>query len=68
MPDLLVMLTTLGGLVLFGASGIVIGPLIGALSITVWKLWGSAIDKARSTESREGAGELKPGPGAKTRP
>lgn len=50
MPDLLVMLTTLGGLVLFGASGIVIGPLIGALSLTVWKLWGSAIDQARSTE------------------
>jgi predicted PurR-regulated permease PerM len=50
MPDLLVMLTTLGGLVLFGASGIVIGPLIGALSLTVWKLWGSAIDNARSTE------------------
>lgn len=51
MPDLLVMLTTLGGLVLFGASGIVIGPLIGALSLTVWKLWGSAIDQARSAES-----------------
>ena len=51
MPDLLVMLTTLGGLVLFGASGIVIGPLIGALSLTVWKLWGSAIDEARGIES-----------------
>ena len=51
MPDLLVMLTTLGGLVLFGASGIVIGPLIGALSLTVWKLWGSAIDEARRIES-----------------
>ena len=50
MPDLLVMLTTLGGLVLFGASGIVIGPLIGALSLTVWKLWGSAIDESRRTE------------------
>ena len=46
MPDLLVMLTTLGGLALFGASGIVIGPLLGALSLTVWKLWGGAIDEA----------------------
>lgn len=46
MPDLLVMLTTLGGLVLFGAAGIVIGPLVGALSLTVWKLWGSAIEES----------------------
>jgi predicted PurR-regulated permease PerM len=48
MPDLLVMLTTLGGLALFGASGIVIGPLLGALSLTIWKLWGGAIDKAQA--------------------
>jgi predicted PurR-regulated permease PerM len=50
MPDLLVMLTTLGGLALFGAAGIVVGPLIGALCLAVWKLWGSAIDEARGGE------------------
>ena len=44
MPDLLVMLSTLGGLALFGAAGILVGPIIGALYITVWKLWGSAMD------------------------
>ena len=48
MPDLLVMLTTLGGLALFGFAGILVGPLIGALYMTVWKLWGQAIDEARS--------------------
>jgi predicted PurR-regulated permease PerM len=47
MPDLLVMLTTLGGLALFGAAGIVVGPIIGALYVTVWQLWGSAIDEDR---------------------
>jgi predicted PurR-regulated permease PerM len=47
MPDLLVLLTTLGGLALFGVPGLVIGPLIGALYVAVWKLWGSAIDEAR---------------------
>lgn len=47
MPDLLVLLTTLGGLALFGVAGLVIGPLIGALYVAVWKLWGSAIDEAR---------------------
>ena len=51
MPDLLVMLTTLGGLALFGAAGIVIGPLLGALSLTVWKLWGTAIDDAKTEPS-----------------
>jgi predicted PurR-regulated permease PerM len=45
MPDLLMMLTTLGGLALFGAAGILVGPIIGALYMTVWKLWGAALDE-----------------------
>jgi predicted PurR-regulated permease PerM len=47
MPDLLVMLTTLGGLALFGAAGIVVGPIIGALYVTVWQLWDSAVAEDR---------------------
>ena len=31
MPDVLVLLTTLGGLFMFGAIGLLIGPLIGAM-------------------------------------
>ena len=54
MPDLLVMLSTLGGLALFGAAGILVGPIIGALYITVWKLWGSAMDMP------DGAVDAKP--------
>jgi predicted PurR-regulated permease PerM len=46
MPDLLVMLSTLGGLALFGFPGMLIGPLIGALYVTVWRLWGNAMDEA----------------------
>ncbi|MGD2216496.1 MAG: AI-2E family transporter [Gemmatimonadales bacterium] len=42
MPDLLILLSTLGGLVLFGAIGIVIGPIVAALFITVWDLYGIA--------------------------
>ena len=45
---------TLGGLALFGAAGIVIGPLIGALSLTVWRLWGSAIAEARTEAEADG--------------
>jgi predicted PurR-regulated permease PerM len=40
MPDYLVPVTTLGGLALFGLSGIVIGPIIGALFLTVWEMFG----------------------------
>ncbi|TWT81297.1 putative inner membrane protein [Planctomycetes bacterium CA13] len=35
MPDLLVLLSTLGGLGLFGASGLVLGPILAALFMTV---------------------------------
>jgi predicted PurR-regulated permease PerM len=48
MPDLLVLLTTLGGLASFGVAGILIGPIIGALFIATWQLWGGAFNEARS--------------------
>ena len=50
MPDLIVMLTTLGGLTLFGAAGIVLGPLVGALSVTAFELLSGAIDETRSSD------------------
>jgi predicted PurR-regulated permease PerM len=49
MPDLLVMLTTLGGLALFGPPGLLVGPIIGALYVAVWELFASA--------TKEDAGE-----------
>lgn len=42
MPDLLILLATLGGIVLFGAVGIVIGPIVAALFITIWDIYGTA--------------------------
>jgi predicted PurR-regulated permease PerM len=42
MPDLLILLGTLGGLVLFGAAGIVIGPIVAALFVTIWDIYGVA--------------------------
>jgi predicted PurR-regulated permease PerM len=54
MPDLLVMLTTLGGLALFGPAGIIVGPIIGALYVTIWKLWGGAVDEAKRGSSSTG--------------
>lgn len=57
MPDFLVLTTTLGGLSIFGLSGVVIGPLIGALFLTVWQMFGqeftqAASDKPASQEKR----------------
>jgi predicted PurR-regulated permease PerM len=37
-PDWLVLVTTLGGIDLIGLSGVVVGPLAGALFITGWRI------------------------------
>jgi len=39
MPDLLILLATLGGLSLFGASGLVLGPILAALFMTVLAIY-----------------------------
>ena len=59
MPDLLVLLGTLGGLFLFGAVGIIIGPIIAAIFITVWEIYGSVFREAlpATTPMRAEAGE-----------
>lgn len=42
LPDLLILVSTLGGLTLFGPVGIILGPIVAALFITVWDLYGAA--------------------------
>lgn len=42
MSDLLILLSTLGGIVLFGAVGFIVGPIIAALFVTVWHIFGEA--------------------------
>ncbi|CAP43060.1 AI-2E family transporter [Bordetella petrii] len=41
LPDYVVLISTLGGMALFGLNGFVIGPLIAALFITCWDLFTS---------------------------
>ncbi|MCO6458939.1 MAG: AI-2E family transporter [Pirellulaceae bacterium] len=36
MPDLLILISTLGGLSLFGALGLLVGPIVAALCVTMW--------------------------------
>jgi predicted PurR-regulated permease PerM len=40
MPDYLVMITTLGGVAVFGINGFVLGPAIAAMFIAVWHIYG----------------------------
>lgn len=42
MHDLLVLLSTFGGLAMFGLVGFMIGPIVGALFLTAWRLYGTA--------------------------
>jgi predicted PurR-regulated permease PerM len=42
MPDYVVLLSTVGGMALFGLNGFVIGPVVAALFIASWDLFASA--------------------------
>ncbi len=42
MHDLLIFLGTLGGIAFFGLVGFIIGPIIAALFVTVWEIYGEA--------------------------
>ncbi len=42
MHDLFVLFSTLGGISLFGILGIIVGPIIAALFITLWEMYGRA--------------------------
>ena len=44
MPDLLILVSTLGGLELFGALGLVVGPVIAALFLTAWMIYGQMFE------------------------
>jgi predicted PurR-regulated permease PerM len=39
LPDYVILLSTLGGMALFGLNGFVIGPVIAALFIAAWDLF-----------------------------
>lgn len=47
MPDYIVLISTLGGMALFGLNGFVIGPVIAALFIACWDLFSSSRERNR---------------------
>lgn len=40
LPDLLILLSTLGGVAMFGMLGLIVGPILAALFVTVWEIYG----------------------------
>jgi predicted PurR-regulated permease PerM len=47
MPDWVVLISTLGGMALFGINGFVIGPLIAALFMASWDLFSQSEENGR---------------------
>jgi predicted PurR-regulated permease PerM len=53
MHDLLILFSTLGGLMLFGVVGFIIGPILAALFVTVWDIYGTAFREVLPPVGRE---------------
>jgi predicted PurR-regulated permease PerM len=47
MPVYMVMITTLGGIAVFGINGFVLGPMMAAMFIAVWHVWITATPSGR---------------------
>lgn len=50
MPDAIVLLATIGGLASFGISGFVLGPIIAALFLSLWSIFGERYSKELSAK------------------
>ena len=46
MHELLIFFSTLGGLAMFGAMGFILGPILAALFVTAWEMFGTAFHTA----------------------
>ena len=58
--ELMVLFGTLGGIGMFGAAGILLGPLVAALVVTAWEIYAAAFREeldGREACGRPGAGE-----------
>ena len=64
MPDYLVLLATLGGIVVFGLNGFVIGPVIAAVFLVSWEMLGSARQQQSLPSSPTPAPPAPPAPPA----
>jgi predicted PurR-regulated permease PerM len=63
MSDLMILLSTLGGISLFGAVGFVLGPIVAAVFVTLWDVYGRAFAPWLPEEEGEGIREEEAAPG-----
>ncbi|MDA4845138.1 AI-2E family transporter [Hoeflea poritis] len=57
MPDLLILISTLGGLSMFGAAGLLIGPVIAGVFVTVWQILAETAKETGNSEANETTGQ-----------
>ncbi len=56
LPDLMIFLGMFGGLIMFGATGLVIGPIVAALFVTLWEFYGNTFRDVLSEQRPAGGG------------
>jgi predicted PurR-regulated permease PerM len=56
MHELLIFFSTLGGLMLFGAMGFILGPILAALFVTAWEMFGTTFRSALAEPGSPAAG------------
>ena len=56
MHELMILFGTLGGIVMFGVVGVIIGPIIAALFVTVWDIYGTAFKDVLPAVAISGSG------------
>jgi predicted PurR-regulated permease PerM len=58
-PDLLILVGTLGGLFLFGPIGFIVGPIVCGLFLTVWDIYGATFKEVLPPVKSLSSGHLK---------
>ena len=53
----MIFLGTLGGILMFGVVGVIIGPIIAALFVTVWDIYGVAFKDVLPAVMISGSGD-----------
>jgi predicted PurR-regulated permease PerM len=62
MHELMIFFSTLGGLLLFGAMGFIVGPILAALFLTVWEMFGSTFRNELATRDAPPPAPERPPP------
>jgi len=62
MHELMILFGTLGGIMMFGVAGIIIGPIVSALVVTVWEIYGVAFKDSLPAETPTPVREETPRP------